>query len=184
VLVATIVVATGAACAGDDDQAGSPAGAEAEPTFTLTAPPAGETVEETTAPAETRPDPAPDQSTWAREVDAACRESQERLDALEPPQDTSIEGFVAEALPLMRQQIEAVVSVDARPGSADAQGAKLLVAEMRAVEAALGRYAEALRADDGAAARAALVEAGTAGAEARRRASALGVTACGGFAGG
>ena len=183
VLVAAIVVAAGTACSGDDDPADPAAATDAEATFTLTGQTTDDTAAQTEA-AEAGPESAPVQSAWAREVDSACRSSQERLDALEPPAGTSIEDFMAEAVPLMREQIEAVEAVDVRPGSAEARSAAQLVAEMRGVEAGLRRYADALRANDGAAAQAALLEAGTAGAEARRRASALGLTACGGFAGG
>ena len=187
VLAAILVVAAGTACAGDDEPengaapvaiAGATEPAATEPAFTLTEPDAA------TDRSDTRPEPEANQSRWAQEVDAACRQWQERLDALERPSDAaSLEAFLVEALPLIRNQIAAVTAVPPED-SRQADEAKLLVAGMRRVADALARYRTALAAGNATAAQTALAEAGAAGTETRERARALGVTACGGYAGG
>jgi hypothetical protein len=170
VLAAILVLAAGAGCGGGDGD--EPTADRGTAAFTLTQ-----------SAAETRPEAPADQSTWAREVEAACESWQERLDALEPPTDAAELGaFLDQALPLIRGQVEAVQSVEPPPDAvADSQR---LVAQLRRVADALGRYGEAVQEQDAAGAQTALAEAGAAGTEARASASELGVTRCGGYSGG
>jgi hypothetical protein len=179
VLAAGLVLAAGAGC-GDDETSG-------EGTTTPAAA-ATTTADTTTAPTEddyVRPEPPSDQSTWAAEVDAACEPIQSEIDALPPPTDpVSLESWVAQVLPLVREEVAAVEAV-APPaaGQEEAADITLFVASLGRLEDALTRYLAALRADDAAATEQALAEANAAGAQARTTAEALGVTECGGYSG-
>lgn len=154
-----------------DEEAGSPS---------VTSPPA--TAATTPAPVETRPEPAEDQSRWARQVDAACRPVQERIDAIPPPTDaTGLERWLSEVLPLARRQLAAVKAVKPPAKESEAERAQLFVASLTDVERGLDRYLAAVRAGDTEAVADALAKTGAAGAAARSYAVSLGLTACGGY---
>lgn len=175
VLAAALVVAAATGCSGDegDDDAAA------------TTPPATPVSPATTASDYARPEPAEDQSRWARQVDAACEPWQRKLDAVAPPADAAgLDRWLAETLPLVRKQVAAVEAVKPPAAKEDAQQAELFVEDLRGVERALTRYRAALKAGDAEAARQALTDAGTAGAEARAAALAAGVTECGGYTSG
>jgi hypothetical protein len=173
-LAASLVLAAGAGC-GDDEPAGGDAAATTAAATTAAA--------ATTEP-ETQPEPPADQSRWASDVDAACEPIQRRIDELPPPTDAAtLESWVAQALPLVREEVAAVRAVEPPTVEAEARQASRFVAGLERLEGALTRYLAGLRAGDPAATQAALAEANAAGAEARAAATALDVTACGGYSG-
>jgi hypothetical protein len=165
VLAATLVVAAGAACGGDGD----------EPAAETTAVKVGAQ----------RPEPPPDQSRWAQEVDGACKEWQDRIDAVPPPEDAeSLEAWVADTLPLLREQIEAVAAVKPSAKEEEVRRAELFVNGLSAVEKALTRYLNAIRRGDTEGIEKALAAANEAGSQTRAYAISLDVTQCGGYSGG
>jgi hypothetical protein len=194
VLAATLVVAAGTGCAGDDG--GSDAvGTNVQPTTpATTTSPTTEARTETIEPAETtdpgdasqtRPEPPPGQSRWARQVDAACKPWQKRLDAIATPTDAAtLELFLAQAVPLARRQLAAVAAVKLPADDDEVGPAKLFVGALRQLERGLTRYLGAVRKNNAAAIQTALTDANAAGARARAYAASLNVTECGGYAGG
>lgn len=181
VLAASLVLAAGAGC-GDDEPSGggatttAPAATEAGPT--TTAP------EQTTESTETQPEAPPDQSAWAAQVDEACEPVQEQIDALPPPTDAaSLETWVAQVLPLVREEVAAVKAVKPPVDAEEAREARLFVKSLERLEGALTRYLDGLRTSDTAAVEQALADANAAGAEARAYAVSLDVTRCGGYSG-
>ena len=194
VLAATFLVAAGTGCAGDDEAADSSgttatATAAAEEPAATTAPPAEEPAPaqptDPTDPSDTRPEPAPDQSRWAAQVDAACTPWQDRIDAVPQPTDAaSLEDFLAAVVPLAGKQAAAVAAVKPPADDEEAETAKLFVAALGQLERGLTRYLAAIRRNDAAAVQEALLEANAAGASARGYAVALGITECGGYSGG
>lgn len=186
VLAATLVLVAAAGCSGDDDAAETGAQPTTPSASETTAP--STTAPSTTAPAgtgKTRPEPPEDQSRWAREVDVACKRWQEQIDAVAPPASPGdLEPWLAETLPLIRKQVAAVEAVKPPTAADNAERAALFIGNLRIVEQALTKYRAALRANNAQAAREALAQAGSAGAEARTAALAAGVTECGGYSGG
>jgi hypothetical protein len=190
VLAAALVVAAGTGCAGDDD--GDAAGTAATAPAGTTA--AGATTaadEEPTTTAEptnttgTRPEPSPNQSRWAAQVDSACKPWQERIDAVPQPTDAaSLESYLAAVVPLAKKQAAAVEAVKPPADDEEAETAKLFVGALGELEGGLTRYLAAIRRNDAAAVQEALLEANAAGASARGYAVALGVTECGGYSSG
>jgi hypothetical protein len=167
VLAAALVVAAGTACSGDDDEAGDTAAA-------------------TTSidPSEQRPEPPPDQSRWAKEVDEACKDWQDRIDAVPPPEDAeSLEAWVTETLPLLRSQIEAVAEVRPSAKEEEVRRAQLFVGGLSSLERALTRYLDAIRKENADAIEQALADASEAGSQTRAYAISLDVTQCGGYSG-
>jgi hypothetical protein len=180
-LAAALVVAAAAGCAGGDDDAGA---TTAAPPATTTAPRATTSEQPATTDTDVRPEPPDDQSRWAREVDAACRPWQERLDAVAPPADEAdLERWLDATLPLVRKQVAAVAAVQLPAARSEAEPGSRFVEDLRRVERGLTRYRAALRAGEPEPAQGALAEAGAAGAASRAAALALGVTACGGYSG-
>jgi hypothetical protein len=176
VVAAALLALAAAAGCGDDDEPAA--------VGTTTTPPAA--TEATTAPeTETQPEPPPTQSNWAAEVDAACEPIQSQIDALPPPTDAaSLESWVAQALPLVREEVAAVKTVEPPPaGDEQAEDAALFVDSLERLEDALTHYLAGLRDDNPAATEQALADANAAGAQARTSAGALGVTQCGGYVG-
>ena len=173
VLAATLVVAAGTGCSSDDDN-GSAAATTVAATTAVT-----------TAPTDTRPEPPADQGRWAREVDAACKPWQERIDAVPPPLDESgLETWLAETLPLIRKQLAAVRAVKPPDSKSEATEADRFIGDAQRLEGALTSYLTAVRAGDATAMQQALANANAAGVEARVKAAALGITECGGYEGG
>ena len=83
VLAAVLVAAAGTACGGNGDE-----------------PAAGTAT--STDPSSQRPEPPADQSRWAQDVDDACKEWQEQIDEIPPPDDAeSLEAWAEETLPLL-----------------------------------------------------------------------------------
>lgn len=166
VLAATLVVAASTACGGDGDD-----------------PAAGTTV--SVDPSRQRPEPPADQSRWAQEVDDACKEWQDRIDAVAPPEDAeSLEAWVADTLPLLRSQIEAVADVTPPVKEEEVRKAELFLEGLSGVEQALTRYLTAIRRGNTQAMEKALADANEAGSRTRAYAISLGVTQCGGYSGG
>ena len=196
VLAATLTVAAGTGCAGDDDggaegttPAGTTAAAATAPGTTAAGTTTADAEETTTAEptdaTETRPEPAPNQSRWAEQVDAACEPWQERIDAVPQPTDAaSLEDFLAAVVPLAGKQAAAVAAVKPPADDEEAETANLFVTALGRLEGGLTRYLAAIRRNDAAAVQEALLEANAAGASARGYAVALGVTECGGYSGG
>jgi hypothetical protein len=166
VLAATLVVAASTACGGDGDD-----------------PVAATTV--SIDPSRQRPEPPADQSRWAQEVDSACKEWQDRIDAVAPPEDAeSLEAWVAETLPLLRGQIEAVEAVKPSSKKEEEARAGLFLQGLTGVERALTRYLNAIRKGDTEAMETALAAANEAGSQTRGYAISLDVTQCGGYSSG
>ncbi len=165
VLAAVLVTAAGTACGGDDEPA------------------AGTTV--SIDPSRQRPEPPADQSRWAQEVDVACKEWQDRIDAVPPPEDAeSLEAWVDQTLPLLRSQIEAVEAVKPSSKKEEEARAELFLQGLTGVERALTRYLNAIRKGDPDAMAKALADANEAGSQTRGYATSLDVTQCGGYSGG
>jgi hypothetical protein len=199
VLAAALVRAASTGCSEDKDAAGEAGATTAAPATTAAAPatttepstdtrPAATTARTTTGKSGTsggRPEPPADQSRWAAQVDDACKPWQKKLDAVPPPTDiTSLENWLAKSLPLVRKQVAAVKAVKLPATPSELRTAALFVSSLQNIERALTRYLAAIRADDAAAVQAALLQANTAGAQARNYASTLEVTECGGYKGG
>jgi hypothetical protein len=178
VLAASLALAAGTGC-GDEEPAGGGATTTTPAATEATTAPA-----ETTESMETQPEAPHDQSAWAAEVDEACEPVQRQIDALPPPTDAaSLETWVAQVLPLVREEVAAVKAVKP-PGDAEEAGeAKLFVESLERLEGALTRYLGGLRANDTAAVEQALADANAAGAEARALALSLDVSECGGYSG-
>jgi hypothetical protein len=172
VLAATLVVAASTGCSSDDDSGTDAAGTT---TAAVT----------TAPPIETRPEPPADQSRWAKQVDQACKPWQERIEALPPPTDEStLEQWLAQTLPLIRKQVAAVRAVKLPAKQSEASQAALFVGGMQRVERSLTRYLAAIRAGDAEAIQQALTDANAAGVETRGYAVSLDITECGGYEGG
>jgi hypothetical protein len=166
VLAAALLAVAGTGCS-EDKQAQSP---------TTTSSP-------TTTAAVSRPKPGPHQSRWAKQVDAACKPWQKRIDAVTPqPTDTaSLKPWLERALPLVRKQIAAVKAVKRPAKAGEADKARQFLDSLETTERALTRYVTTTNARVTAKANQALTEAGAAGATARAYAAALNVTQCGGY---
>ena len=182
-LATALVVAVVAGCAGGDDDAGA---TTASPPTATTAPSATTSEQPvTTEEDDVRPEPPKDQSRWARQVDAACKPWQERIDAVAPPLDaTALERWMTETLPLARKQVAAVEKVKPPANVDEAERAKLFVGGLHKLERALTRYLAAIRAGDAEAIQRALADANAAGTETRGYALSLDVTECGGYSSG
>lgn len=166
VLAAALVAAAGTACGGDGDES------------------AAET-QTTVAPGTERPDPPADQSRWAQQIDEACKEWQDRIDAVPPPEDAeSLEAWAAETLPLLREQIEAVAAVTPSTDEEEIRRAELFLTGLGDLERALTRYLNAIRRGNTQATEKALLDANEAGSRTRGYAISLDVTQCGGYSGG
>jgi hypothetical protein len=167
VLAASLVLAAGAGC-GDDD----------EPAAVAT------TAAATTADDYARPEPPPEQSRWAMQVDEACGPVQAQIDALPAPTDAaSLESWVEQVLPLVGQEVAAVKAVKPSTKEDEARNATLFIHSLESIESALTKYLAALQEDDTVAIEQALAEANAAGAQARAYAASLDVTECGGYSG-
>jgi hypothetical protein len=151
----------------------------------------------TTAGALTEPEPAPtiqsgprpkspaDQSRWAKQVDAACKPWQARIDGLAPPTTAAeLEPWLGELLPLVRKQVSAVKDVKPPAKQDEAKKAALFIENVTKLERSLTRYQAAIKAGDNAAIQRSLREANAAGAASRAYALSLDVTECGGYSGG
>ena len=170
-LAATLVVAAGTGCSSDDDGTDAAATTAFPTTPTMTA--------------ETRPEPPSDQGRWARQVDAACKPWQERIDAVPPPTDENgLANWLAETLPLIRKQLAAVRAVKPPEAQSEATLAELFVGGAQRLERALTSYLAAIRAGDAVAIQQALTDANAAGVETRGHAASLDITQCGGYEGG
>ncbi len=186
VLAAALVVAAGTGCSGDDrtDAADTTSQTTTAASATKTTK-AVEKTETTETQPDTRPEPKPDQSRWARQVDAVCKPWQRRIDALAPPSDAaSLERFLAEVVPLAHKQVAFVKAVKPPADDDEARMAKLFVAAIEQLESGLTRYLAAIRRNDAAAVQKALTDANAAGAQARGYAVSLNITECGGYASG
>ena len=180
VLAAAVLLVAAGGCGGDGDDATATGAQPTTPTMAATTEAAT-----TTKAAETRPEPPEDQGRWARQVDAACKPWQAKIDAVAPPASaTDLDRWLGAALPLVRKQVAAVEAVKPPTAAATAEQAALLLRNLHIVERALTSYRAALSAGNADAAKDALAEAGAAGIEARTTAVAAGVTACGGYASG
>lgn len=187
VLAAAVVVAAGAGCSDDPTDAAGTTGTTATETTstTGTTPTETETKPEETQPVTTsgeRPEPPPDQSRYAAQVDDACRPYQEQIDDLPVPTDLiTLERYFDAALPLARKQIVAVKAVKAPTNAEELRRSKLFVASLTELERALTRYLAAVRADNAEKVQATLTAANAAGAATRGYAASLDITACGGY---
>jgi hypothetical protein len=171
VAAALVVAASGCGGDGDEDAARSSPGVAATRTVET----------ETTETVQTRPEPASTQSKWAGAVDVACEPLQERLDALPQPVDAAtLQTWLGQAIPIVRDQIAAVKAVERAPGpTGRAQGR--FVASLERLEDALTRYHAGLRQGNVGKVEQAVKDATVAGADARRYATQAGVTQCGGY---
>jgi hypothetical protein len=169
VVAAFFVLGCGTACSGNK-QAQAP-GTSTAPATTTTS---------------TRPQRLPNQSRWARQVDAACKPWQKQIDAITPaPTDVpSLQKWLARALPLVRKQIAAVKAVKPPANQDEATKVKLFLASLQKTERALTSYLVAIHQHAPARAQKALDEAGTTGSAARADAVSLDITQCGGYASG
>jgi hypothetical protein len=173
-LAAAVILVAAGGCGGDGE-GGDAAG-------TTTRPPAESTPAPTT---DARPEPPEDQGRWARQVDAACKPWQSKLDAVAPPAGaTDLDRWLAETLPLVRKQVAAVEAVKPPAKESEAERATLFIAGLRKVERGLTRYRAALSDGDTEAVQQALAEANAAGTETRGYALSLAVTQCGGYSSG
>ena len=172
-LVAAVILVAAGGCGGDEGD---------DATGTTTRPPAESTPAATT---DARPEPPEDQGRWARQVDAACRPWQGKIDAVAPPAGaTDLDRWLGQTLPLVRKQVAAVEAVKPPVKESEAERAALFVAGLRKVERGLTRYRAALGDGDTEAVQQALAEANAAGTETRGYALSLGVTQCGGYSSG
>jgi len=163
---ALLALAASAGC-GDDDE-----------------PAAVATTGAATADDYTRPEPPPEQSRWALQVDEACGPVQRQIDALPAPTDeASLERWVAQVLPLVGKEVAAVKAVKPSTKEDEVRNANLFIGSLEGIESALTKYLAALQEDDVAAIEKALTEANAAGAQARAYAVSLDVTECGGYSG-
>ena len=177
VLAAVLVLAAGSGCSDDGDDGSASAttadaaATEPEPAATIQSGP--------------RPKPPEDQSRFAKQVDEACKPWQAKIDALAPPTTAAqLELWLAELLPLVRNQVSAVKAVKRPAKQAEARKAALFIENITKLERSLTRYQAAIRAVDNAKIQRSLREANAAGAASRAYALSLGVTECGGYSGG
>ena len=176
VLAATLVLAAGTGCSDDGDN-DSAAGSTAATTSASATTEAAATSE-----SDPRPEPAADQSRWAKQVDAACKPLQERIDALAPPASaTELERWLGDLLPLVRKQVRAVAAIKPPAKPSEAKKAALFVDSITKLERSLTRYEAAIKAGDTAAIQRSLQDANAAGGAARGYAVSLDVTQCGGY---
>jgi hypothetical protein len=183
VLAATLVVAASTGCSEDKSDGADAAGPTTESTTTEQSTPATEpttTDRADTATTATSTATQREPSRWARQVDAACRPWQAKLNAIKPPSDaTELVGSLESTLPLIRKEIAAVKSVKLPAEADEAATARLFVAGLQAIERGLTKYVAALRADNAQAVQSAIVQVNTAGAETRTYAASLQITHCG-----
>jgi hypothetical protein len=139
-----------------------------------------------TSTASTRPKPLPSQSRWAKQVDAACKPWQKRIDAVTPaPTNTaSLPIWLEQALPLIRKQIAAVKAVKPPAKQGEARKVTRFLDSLQRTERALTRYLAAIRENAPAKARKAFADATASGAVARIQAASLDVAKCGGYSSG
>ena len=172
-LAAAALAAASTGCGGGDDEAAEPGAT----TAASTAAPA-----ESTESVSTRPEPAPDQGRWAQQVDDACREWQERIDAVPAPTDAeSLRSWSEATLPLVRKQLAAVKDVKPPSQAVQRRTAGLFLQALGDLEHGLTHFGAALRANDAGKVQTALTEVNQAGSKARTYATSLGLTECGGF---
>jgi hypothetical protein len=177
VLAAGLVLAASTGC-GDDDEPAAVA------TTGATTAADGTTAATTAADDYTRPEPPPEQSRWAMQVDEACGPVQEQIDALPPPSDaSSLVTWVEQVVPLVGKEVAAVKAVKPSTKEDEARNAELFIASLESIESALTKYLAALQENDTAAIEQALAEANAAGVQARTYAVSLDVTRCGGYSG-
>ena len=166
-LAAGLVLAASGGC-GDDDEPAA----------------VGTTGATTAADDYARPEPPPEQSRWAMQVDEVCGPVQEQIDALPAPTDAaSLENWVEQVLPIVGEEVAAVKAVKPSTKEDEVRKAELFIAGLESIESSLTKYLAALRAGDTAAIEQALTEANAAGAQARAYAVSLDVTECGGYSG-
>jgi hypothetical protein len=179
VLAATLLLAASAGC-GDDNGNDATGGDTSPPAATTETPePAS------TDPTETRPEPAPSQSRWAEQVDAACKPVQEQIDAVPPPADAAgLERWLGDILPLVTKQIAAVKAIKPPVKDEEARRAKLFVGGLEKLETAFTHYLAAVQSADPKALQKAVTQANAAGAETRADAASLELTQCGGYSSG
>lgn len=176
-LAALLVLAAGSGCSDDGDD-GSASATTADAAATEPEPAA-------TTQSGPRPKPPEDQSRWAKQVDAACKPWQDRINAVPPPADAAgLERWLADTLPLVRKQVAAVKAVKPPVKAEEARRAKLFVAGLEKLERSLIQYRAAIRAGKPAAVQKAVVDANAAGSETRGYAVSLDVTECGGYSAG
>jgi hypothetical protein len=176
VLAAVLVLAAGAGCSDDGDEAST----IATTAGALTEPEPAPTIQ-----SGARPKPPADQSRWAKQVDAACKPWQARIDGLAPPTTAAeLEPWLGDLLPLVRKQVSAVKDVKPPAKQDEAKKAALFIENVTKLERSLTRYQAALKAGDNAAIQRSLQEANAAGAASRAYALSLDVTECGGYSGG
>jgi hypothetical protein len=163
VLAVALVVAAGTGCSGNG---------QANTTGTSTG--------------STPPKPLPNQSRWAKQVDAACKPWQARIDAVTPaPTNTaSLRIWLGQVLPLIRKQIAAMKAVKPPAKQDEARKVTQFLDSLQRTERALTRYLAASRENAPAKARKALADASASGAAARTEAASLNVTKCGGYSSG
>jgi hypothetical protein len=177
VLAAMLVLAAGSGCSDDGDEGSTSATTDGA---ALTEPEPAATIQ--SGP---RPKPPADQSRWAKQVDAACRPWQARIDGLAPPRTAAeLEPWLGELLPLVRTQVSAIKDVNPPAKQDEAKKAALFIQNITKLERSLTRYQAAIRAGDNAKIQRALREANAAGAASRGYALSLDVTECGGYSGG
>ena len=92
-----------------------------------------------------------------------------------------LERWLAELLPLARQQLAAVKAIKPPAKQSEAERVALFTSSLTKLERGLTRYLAAIRASDPEAVQRALAETSAAGAAARSYAVSLGITACGGY---
>ena len=176
-LAAVLVLAAGSGCSDDGDE-GSTTGTTAAGALTEPEPAA-------TIQSGPRPKPPADQSRWAKQVDAACKPWQARIDELAPPATAAeLEAWLGGLLPLVRKQVSAIRDVKPPAKPDEARKAALFIENMTKLERSLTRYQAAIKAGDTAAIQRSLREANAAGAASRAYALSLDVTECGGYSSG
>ena len=176
VAAALVVAASGCGGDGGGEAEAAEAAVRSNPGAAAT-----RTAEATTEAVQTRPEPAPAQSRWAAAVDDLCLPLQQRLDALPQPVDAAtLQAWLGRAIPIVRDQIAAVKSVERAPGpTGRAQGR--FVESLERLEGALTRYHAGLRQGNVGKVEQAVTDATAAGADARTYATQAGITQCGGY---
>ena len=144
------------------------------------------TASATTTTTSARPKRLPNQSRWAKQVDAACKPWQKQIDAVTPaPIDVpSLQKWLDQALPLVRKQLAAVKAVKLPENEDEATKVRLFLASLEKTERALTTYLAAIHEHAAAKAQKALDDAGASGSAARADAVSLDITQCGGYASG